>query len=346
MTTRKMYISGGIGSRYVGEAFGEDYELPNGLAYTETCAAIGSIMWNWRMLLIEDDARYADLIEWQLYNAMLAGVSLDGETYFYQNPLADEGEHRRAPWFETACCPPNVARTVASLPGYFYGVTDDAISVHHYAEGSAQIALADGRTVRLRQTTRYPWDGDIAIELRDGGEFGLRLRIPGWCDHGASLSVNGTSTEIPLASGRYAEIQRTWQVGDVVRLSLPMPARRIMSHPWVVENTNRVALTRGPLLYCVEQADNPGVDLRDLALPVDGELHAEFRPELLGGVVTLSGRAMTISPASDWNNRLYRTARMDTEDRSGHEVAFTAIPYFAWANREPGRMRVWLADGV
>src|SRR5262245_40995886 len=149
MTERKMYVSGGIGSRYEGEAFGEDYELPNRLAYTETCAAIGSAMWSWRMLLIEGQARYADLVELQLYNAMLSGVSLDGETYFYQNPLSDEGNHRRAPWFRTACCPPNVARTLASLPGYVYGVSDDTIWVHLYAEGTGRIVLQDGRTVEL-----------------------------------------------------------------------------------------------------------------------------------------------------------------------------------------------------
>ena len=156
MTSRKMYVSGGIGSRYEGESFGEDYELPNALAYTETCAAIGSMMWNWRMLLIEGDARYADLLERTLYNAMLPGVSLDGETYFYQNPLADEGSHRRQSWFGTACCPPNVARTLASLPGYFYGVSDEGIWVHLYAASAARIALADGRLVGLRQRDAVP----------------------------------------------------------------------------------------------------------------------------------------------------------------------------------------------
>ncbi|HEY7036366.1 MAG TPA: beta-L-arabinofuranosidase domain-containing protein, partial [Thermomicrobiales bacterium] len=179
MTERKMYVSGGIGSRYEGEAFGEDYELPNRLAYTETCAAIGSAMWSWRMLLIEGEARYADLIELQLYNAMLSGVSLDGETYFYQNPLSDEGNHRRSPWFTTACCPPNVARTLASLPGYVYGISDDTIWVHLYAEGTGRIALPNGRTIELRQRTRYPWDGEIEVEVANEGSCGLRLRIPG-----------------------------------------------------------------------------------------------------------------------------------------------------------------------
>lgn len=343
MTARKMYVSGGIGSRYEGESFGEDYELPNRLAYTETCAAIGSVMWAWRMLLIEGDPRYADVIELQLYNAMLSGVSLDGETYFYQNPLSDEGNHRRQPWFRTACCPPNVARTLASLPGYVYGVSDDTIWVHLYAEGSAQIPLLDGRTVEIRQETRYPWDGEVAIEIGTGGSFGLNLRIPGWCESGAVVTVNGEPAGGVFPAGSYSEVSRDWRVGDVVHVSLPMPVRRVTSHPYVTENAGRVALMRGPLLYCVEQADNAGVELRDVVVPDGAEFAASFRRELLDGLVTLTGRVRTESPGGGWSHQLYSTSGADTGHHDSGEVEITAIPYYAWANREPGRMRVWLA---
>ncbi|MCC6790573.1 MAG: glycoside hydrolase family 127 protein [Thermomicrobiales bacterium] len=340
MTERKMYVSGGIGSRYHGEAFGEEYELPNRLAYTETCAAIGSAMWSWRMLLIEGDARYADLIELQLVNAMLAGVSLDGETYFYQNPLSDEGQHRRSEWFYVACCPPNVARTLASLPGYLYAVKDDEIWVHQYVAGQATIPLADGRTVELRQETAYPWDGEIAIVVETAGVFALKMRVPGW-SHDATLAVNGEPLPYDLTPGSYVEIRRDWRSGDVVALALPMPVRRVESHPYVTENSGRIALMRGPLLYCVEQADNPEIELRELALADSAELSAMYEPDLLGGVVTLSGQFQLRSAARPWVGTLYRETGTPAST-AAVPVTVIAIPYLAWANREPGRMRVWI----
>jgi uncharacterized protein len=341
MTNRKMYVSGGIGSRYEGESFGEDFELPNRLAYTETCAAIGSAMWNWRMLLIEGDARYADLIELQLYNAMLAGVSLDGEFYFYQNPLSDEGKHRRAPWFRTACCPPNVARTLASLPGYVYSVDDQSIWIHLYAEGAATIPMPDGRSIAIRQQTTYPWDGEIAIEMLTATETTMRLRIPGWCGTEAQLSVNGASVGDLLTPGSYAAIQRAWQPGDSIRLTLPMPVRRVASHPYVTENAGRVALMRGPLLYCIEQVDNPGIELRDLVLPDAATFTESVQPDLLGGIVSLQTTMHRCPPVDAWEGTGYRSDDVSGAIFQG-EASVTAIPYYAWANREPGRMRVWL----
>ncbi|MEA2583967.1 MAG: uncharacterized protein QOF33_2052, partial [Thermomicrobiales bacterium] len=246
---RRMYVTGGLGARHEGEAFGDDYELPNARAYTETCAAIGSAMWNWRMLLLTGEAKYADLLEWTLYNAFLPGLALDGWSYFYVNPLADEGRHRRRPWFACACCPPNAARTLASVAGYFSTVSDDGIQVHLYAQGTADISLPDGRTVRLRQRTRYPWDGDVALEVDGEGDFALSVRLPAWCENGAAVEVNGEPVRAEVRPGSYLRLQRTWLPGDVVRLRLPMPARLIEPHPRVVENAGRWAVARGPLVY-------------------------------------------------------------------------------------------------
>ena len=341
MTTRRMYVSGGLGSRYEGESFGKDFELPNERAYAETCAAIGSVMWNWRMLMLEGDARYADLIEHTLYTAVLPGISLDGGRYFYQNPLADEGKHRRQPWFGCACCPPNVARLLASLPGYFYGASEDAVWVHLYSDSTATVELDGNRIVSLRQRTRYPWAGRVEIKVEGEDEYALMLRVPGWCEEDAAVEVNGEPVDAGISPGSYVEIRRAWRTGDTVSLNLPMPVRRIECHPYVAENAGRVALMRGPILYCVEQADNPGVDVRDLIL--DGtEPTGRFVPDLLGGVVVLDVSAKIVAPDDGWEGRLYRTAhRRESGVRIG-TTKLTAVPYYAWANREPGAMRVWL----
>jgi len=342
MTTKRMYVSGGLGSRYEGEAFGGDYELPNERAYTETCAAIASVMWNWRMLMLEGDARYADLMEHTLYNAVLPGLSLDGQHYFYQNPLADDGTHRRQPWFGCACCPPNVARLLASLPGYFYGVSEDRIWVHLYAGSTASVSLNGDRTVSLAQRTDYPWNGNVEIKVRGEGDFGLMLRVPSWCEEGSRIEVNGETVDGPASSGSYAEVRRAWRTNDTVRLNLPMPVRRVECHPHVAENAGRVALMRGPLLYCIEQANNPGLDPRDLVLPTASDLSAHYDPGLLGGVTWLKTRAEVFAPDDAWNDRLYRTAPEQPEARRAEPAELTAVPYYAWANRKPGAMRVWL----
>jgi DUF1680 family protein len=346
MTTRRSYVSGALGARWEGEAFGDDFELPNARAYAETCAAIGSVMWNHRLLALDGDARYADALETALYNAVLPGISLDGEAYFYQNPLADDGGHRRQPWFGCACCPPNVARMLASLPGYVYGVEGDAVSVHLYAEGTAEVHLADGATVGLRQRARYPWDGDIAIEVAGEGEFALRLRVPAWCADGATLEVDGRPVDAPVVPGTYAEVRRTWKPGDTVRLRLPMPVRRVEGHPDVAENVGRVALMRGPLLYCLEGVDNPEADPRYVTLPPAAEIAEAFRPDLLGGVVALTAEATVAPPDAGWADKLYRPVAASGEAASPARAAVTAIPYYAWANRAAGPMRVWLRSGA
>lgn len=345
MTKRQMYVSGGIGSRYEGEAFGKDYELPNERAYTETCAAIGSVLWAWRMLQLEGDARYADGLELTLYNGVLAGLSLDGQSYFYQNPLADDGTHRRQPWFGCACCPPNVARLLASLPSYFYSVSAAGVWAHLYAAGAARLTLLDGRHIELEQVTGYPWDGVIALRLKavEGqGEWSLFLRLPAWCAAGARLEINGAVSDAKLEPGTYVKVQRAWQAGDTVRLHLPMPVRCVVCHPHVTENAGRVALLRGPLLYCLEEVDNAGHDLRDIVLPHESMLSIETQPDLLGGIVTLHGEAELASPSGDWNYDLYRVVADAAAAASAQSVPLTAIPYYAWANREAGQMQVWL----
>lgn len=342
MTERQMYVTGGIGSRWEGEAFGRDYELPNERAYTETCAAIGSLMWNWRMLAAMGEARFADIMELALYNGILAGLSLDGRKYYYQNPLFDDGTHRRQEWFGCACCPPNVARLLAELPGYFYSVSNNAVWSHLYAEGDAQIALPDGREVKLSQRTKYPWEGQVEIEIDAAGEFDLMLRIPGWAQ-GAGVTVNGERFTGPAEPGSYIRISRNWQAGDRVRLELPMPVVRVHSHPYVQENRGHAALMRGPLVYCIEQADNPEIDPRDLVLPKDSTFEPHWEPKLLNGVTALTGRAKIAAPSADWKG-LYMAGDARSEPPAVREAAVTAIPYFAWANRTPGRMQVWLRE--
>jgi DUF1680 family protein len=342
MTARQIYVSGGVGSRHAGESFGRDYELSNERAYAETCAAIATVMWNWRMLALDGDAHYADAMETALYNGFLVGLSLDGTSYLYQNPLADDGTHRRQEWFDCACCPPNIARLLASLPGYFYTASTEGAWVHLYAQGGARIPLANGTTLSLRQHTRYPWDGRVDIEVGGSGTFSLFLRIPGWCEAGASLSINGHAFPGALAPGTYAELRRSWHQGDAVHLDLPMAVRQVESHPYVTGNNGRVAILRGPLLYCAEQADNPGFDPRDLYLPAGAAFAVDHHPDLLGGVAALRGPARALPPGGAWEGRLYRPARPRAAGPEGRLIELTAIPYYAWANREPGPMQVWL----
>jgi DUF1680 family protein len=301
-------------------------------------------MWNWRMLGLEGEARYADLIEHTLYNAVLPGLSLDGQHYFYQNPLADDGSHRRQPWFGCACCPPNVARLLASLPGYFYSASEGAVWVHLYAEGAATVELDGSRTIRLRQRTRYPWDGRVEIQVEVEGEFALMVRVPAWCEEGAAVELNGEPVDVEISPGWYMEIRRAWSPGNTVSLGFPMPVRRVECHPYVAENAGRVALMRGPLLYCAEQTDNPGIDLRDLCLSGE-ETTVSLEPDLLGGVAVLQAEARSAATDDRWEGRLYRTAHSREGHAHTHTTKVTAVPYYAWANREPGAMSVWLKNG-
>ncbi len=342
MSRGQVYVTGGVGVRDVSEAFGRDFELPSETAYAESCAAVASIMWNWRLLQLTGEARFADLIETTLFNAMLAGVSLDARTYFYVNPLASDGSLRRRPWYLVACCPPNLARTLAALPGYLFSSSSEpdageAVWLHQYV--ACEVAVGGAR---LAVRTEYPWAGRVEVEVQSAATFGLRLRMPGWCG-AARLSVNGTEAEVAGRPGAYVEVRRTWDPGDVVCLDLPMPVRRLAAHPSVLENAGRVALARGPLIYCVEQADGGSLDPRLVQLPAGAAVAARWRPELLGGVTVLETKAEAVRPDPAWEGALYREAgSVAAAAVTPLSAGLTAIPYFAWANREPGRMQVWL----
>jgi len=340
LTSRRMYISGGLGSRHDGESLGEDFELPNARAYTETCAAVGSMMWNHRLLAATGNARYADLLEWTLYNGMLPGWSLDGTHYFYVNPLLDEGTHHRQPWYDVACCPPNVARTLAELPAYVYSTSGDEIWVHLFMEGVAEITLME-QTVRLVQRTQYPWNGAVRLEVETAGDFTLRVRIPGWCTTGVTISVNGEALPQTLQSGSYATIKRTWRAGDVLLLNVPMPVVQWKSHPKIHDNAGRVALSRGPVLYCVEAVDHPGTGIDGLVMDPNQPLNPVFEPDTLGGVVVLHGTAHSAPTDAQWNSALYQTVDA-ARSTAPTPTAITAIPYFAWQNRGASSMAVWV----
>jgi hypothetical protein len=345
---KKLYITGGIGATAAGEAFGRNYELPNMSAYNETCAAVGNDYWNHRLFLLHADARYIDVMERTLYNGLISGVSLDGTTFFYPNPLESNGQHARSPWFGVACCPGNITRFMASVPGYVYAERGDALWVNLFMESTAEIKMDNGRTVKMAQETRYPWDGAVKMTVTPdrAAALTIHVRIPGWARNqpvagdlysyadstgGApSLKLNGKTVPIQLDKG-YAALTRAWKSGDTIELNLPMPVRRVVANQQVAADRGRVALERGPIVYAAEWADNPNGKVRNLMLPDSARLTAEFRPDLLKGVEILKGKAVALS--YDARGRVVKA-----------EQDFTAIPYYAWANRGRGQMIVWLPD--
>ncbi|HET7217000.1 MAG TPA: glycoside hydrolase family 127 protein [Vicinamibacterales bacterium] len=344
--TKKLYLTGGIGASGAGEAFGSHYQLPNMTAYNETCASVGMDFWNHRLFLLHGDAKYIDVMERTLFNGLISGVSLDGKTFFYPNPLESRGQHQRSPWFGVACCPSNISRFLASIPGYVYAKQKDAIYVNLFVQGTGDITLDGGRKIRLTQTTRYPWDGAVKVTVAPAapGRFAINMRIPGWARNEpvpgdlyrfldsappATLRVNGVAVPLTLDKG-YVHIVRAWKAGDVIELSLPMPVRRIVAHEKVEDDLGRVALQRGPIVYAAEWPDNPGRRVRNIVMPDANRLTSEFRPALLNGVEVIKGRALGLS--FDAQGAI-RKADLD----------FVAIPYATWANRGPGEMIVWLA---
>ncbi len=345
VTERHMYVTGGIGSTASYEGFTADYDLPNASAYAETCAAVGLAFFAHRMLQRDCDGRYADVLERVLFNGVLSGVSADGETFFYVNPLASDGTRHRQDWFSCACCPPNVARLLASLGGYVWSVRgEEEAALHLPVTGSARVRLG-GRDVTLEQRTDQPWGGAVAVRVRLGApaRFALRLRVPGWCD-GARLRCNGEPVAAPTERG-YLRLDREWRDGDEVALELAMPVQRVYAHPEVQDDQGRVALQRGPLVYCFEQVDQPDAPLaRALLLPESAApAWAAFDPALLGGVVavTVAGAVeeAETTAGTGHGSPLYRRARP-----ARRPVVLRAVPYFAWDNRAPGAMRVWLRE--
>jgi len=333
---KRMYITGGIGPSAKNEGFTFDYDLPNETAYAETCAAIALLLFAHRMLQLDCDSRYGDIVERTLYNGILSGVSLDGTRFFYQNPLASLGTHHRSEWFGCACCPPNIARLLASLGGYIYACSDTDAAINLYIQSSASVQVA-GQNVIISQKTNYPWDGNITITVKPEktAQFAIRLRIPSWC-RSAELSVNGQRVDVESITIKgFARIEREWSSGDVIELELPMPIERMSAHPDVRQDIACVALQRGPIVFCIEQADNEE-PIHRIVLPDTSKLEAELEKDLLGGVVAIKGEALALD-TNGWDGVLYRPSKPSVKT-----TKIKAIPYYAWDNREPGEMSVWI----
>ena len=336
LTTKRMYVTGGIGPSAHNEGFTTDYDLPNETAYQETCASIGVAIWTQRLLALTGDGRYADTMEQALYNAFPAGVSLAGDTFFYVNPLYSGGKAERKAWFTVPCCPTNVVRIMPSVGKFIYAQSEDALWVNLYVQGRATARLADGETLTVTQETDFPWSGAVTLRLGKppAREFGLHLRIPGWAGS-AGFKLNGKPFQ-PVVEKGYAKIRRRWSGGDVIDITFPMEVQFIESHPSVTHNQGRVALRRGPVIYAVEQADNQ-FDIDRLVIPLSSKPAGHAEAGLLGGVGVITGSAM-LKPAVSWEDRLYQPARRRLEG----PVEFRAVPYASWANRGLGKMAVWI----
>ena len=362
VVTEKMYITGGCGALYDGaapdgsrdqknitrvhQAYGRNFQLPNITAHNETCANIGNALWNWRMFLATGAAKYMDVVELELYNAILSGMALDGTNFFYTNPLrvtdplpvALRWSRQRVPFVSSFCCPPNLVRTIAESADYAYAKSGDQIWVNLYGASRLVTKLSNGETVQLAQETEYPWSGRVRIRIVACGEkeFALRLRIPGWAA-GATVRVNRRPAE-NAAPENYFEIRRTWAPGDVVDLDLPMPVRLMEANPLVEETLNQLAVQRGPVVYCLESTDLPaGVRVSEVRIPADLQLAARYDGRLLGGIVVLEGQAVAESGAS-WQGKLYR----EVQPAALKPVPVKLIPYSVWQNRGPSEMSVWL----
>jgi DUF1680 family protein len=348
MVSKKLYITGGIGARHQGEAFGDNYELPNLTAYNETCAAIANVYWNYRMFLLHGDSKYIDVLERSLYNGVISGIGLDGKTFFYPNPLEcdmhfkfNRGETLdRQPWFDCSCCPTNICRFLASVPGYIYAQGNNSLYVNLFAQSSSTLKLNKKSPVTISQESQYPWDGQVKISVspEKASQFALYLRIPGWTESevvpsdlysfitpetdSVSVTINGQKFQFKTEKG-YAVIDREWKQGDVVNYSLPMNIRRVEANKNVADDAGKVAIERGPIVYCLEGVDN-GKDLMKLSLPDSSILTESFNQEELSGVVTISGEG-----------QIENGKKLITQK-------FAAIPYFVWNNRGADEMRVWI----
>jgi len=341
---RKLYITGGIGAAGGHEGFADAYELPNMTAYCETCASIANVFWNHRLFMLHGDAKYIDVLERTLYNGLIDGVSLDGKRFFYPNPLASRGQHSRSEWFGCACCPSNVARFVASVPGYLYATKGNELYVNLFAAGSADIKLGDNK-VKITQQSRYPWDGNIKMTVEPAAEskFTVKVRIPEWAQNKPlptdlyhylnkssekpTLKVNGKAVDLNIDKG-YVSLERVWKKADTIELSLPLPIRRVIANEKVEADRGKTAIERGPIVFCAEWPDN-NRRMLNLMLPDDVKLKTEPN-DMLGGILTIRGKA-------------YATKEGEGDEIIKTEQALVLIPYYAWAHRGNGEMMVWLA---
>lgn len=347
IVSKKIYITGGIGARHAGEAFGNNYELPNLSAYCETCAAIGNVYMNYRLFLLHGDAKYFDVLERTLYNGLISGVSLDGGSFFYPNPLSSNGKYSRKPWFGCACCPSNISRFIPSLPGYVYAVKDDQVYVNLFLSNKAELKV-DKKKIILEQETDYPWKGDIRLKIAQGNQnFTMRLRIPGWVRGNVlpgdlyayadnqkpvyQVSVNGQTVESDVNNG-YLSIARKWKKGDVVEVHFDMLPRIVKANPKVEADRGRVAVERGPIVYCAEWPDNR-FNVHSVLLNQHPQFKVTEKPELLYGINQLTTDAQALS--YDMAGKLV-----------AKDVELTLIPYYAWAHRGEGDMEVWLPINV
>jgi DUF1680 family protein len=343
LVEHQLYVTGGVGARADGEAFGNAYELPNAEAYGESCAAIGNMMWNWRMLSATGNSLHADIIERALYNGINSGMSLDGKLYCYRNPLAfdpSSGDKIRNPWYDTTCCPPNLERTFASLPGYFYSTSSDGIYVHLYDNSVLRWKLASGNAIKITQQTVYPWESKVSLLVAPASpeEFTFYVRIPDWSKQSA-VKVNGKPVE-NVTAGSYTAIRRRWTGEERVELEFDMSQQMVHANPAVADDTGRVALQRGPIVFCMEQLDQAGNSQEEfprVAAKLDGKSEAQLNSSLLDGIVVLT-HAGTVASAQ--TQSLYQTGPL--EKGPGKEVSLKLIPYYAWANREPSSMQVWI----
>lgn len=338
VTGKRMYVTAGLGPAAANEGFTVDYDLPNDTAYAETCASVALIFWAQRMLNLELDGAYADIMELALYNGALSGLAWNGTQYFYQNPLESDGSHTRWDWHPCPCCTMNVSRLVASIGGYFYSTGDDTLAVHLYGGNTANVSVG-GSEVRIRQDADYPWSGRVAIAIdpKSPARFTLKLRIPAWA-RTATIAVNGESVDATRQERGYVAIRREWKAGDRVDLDLPMPVERIYANPRVKMDVGRVALKRGPLVYCLEQFDNASAPVALLRLPRDAKADTAVRDDIYEGMVGIVAEGNAAEAAS-WDGNLYRSAP------PGHAAArLSAVPYYSWNNRGPNRMLVWIAE--
>lgn len=344
MASKKLFITGGIGSRPQGEGFGPNYELNNHTAYCETCASIANVFWNHRMFLATGDAKYEDVLERALYNGVLSGVSLSGDKFFYDNPLESMGQHEREHWFGCACCPGNVTRFMASVPNYMYATQGNDIYVNLYIQGNANLET-EGNKVSLEQVTNYPWDGSIKITVTPEKEqmFTLRIRIPGWTQDAPvstdlysftdkaknyTIRVNGSKINTKVYNG-YALITRNWKAGDAVELNLPMDIRRIKANENVEDDRGKLAIERGPIVFCLEGKDQADSTVFNKFIPDATAIEATYNPDLLNGVMVLSGMAKEVE-----------------KDGTVKDVPFKAIPYSTWNNRGADQMAVWIPESA